>query len=256
MIRLYLMAALAVASAPAQWLKYPTAGIPRNADGTPNLSAPAPKLPDGTPDMRGIWKQPNGVKYTINLAADSKPGDVVMLPSAAKIYQERQENLQKDDPIGHCNLPGVPQVNAVPYPYKILQVPGEITILYEAVRTFREIFTDGRAFPVDPNPAWLGYSVGHFEGDSLVVETRGQNDKSWLDSGGHPHTEQLRVTERWRRLDFGHITLQTTIDDPGAYAKPWTVTYPLTFVPDTELLEYVCTENNKDVDHLVGKTSK
>jgi hypothetical protein len=255
-LRIYLIVTLAAVSAPAQWLKYPTAGIPRNIDGKPNLTAPAPKLPDGTPDLRGIWKQPNGVKYTINLASDSKPGDVVMLPSAAKIYQERQDNLQKDDPIGHCNLPGVPQVNAVPYPYKILQVPGEITILYEAVRTFREIFTDGRAFPEDPNPAWLGYSVGHFEGDTFVVETRGQNDKSWLDSGGHPHTEQLRVTERWRRLDFGHITLQTTIDDPGAYAKPWTVIYPLSFVPDTELLEYVCTENNKDVDHLVGRTSK
>jgi hypothetical protein len=240
-------------SLPAQWVKYPTAGIPRKADGTPNLSAPAPKLPDGTPDLRGIWRQPNGVKYTMNLAADLKPEDVPLLPWAAKVYKERQDTLQKDDPVGHCNLPGVPQVNAVPYPYKILQMPGEITILYEAVRTFREIFTDGRPFPDDPNPAWLGYSVGHWDGDTLVVETRGQNDKTWLDSGGHPHTEQLRVTERFRRLDFGHMTLQTTIDDPGAYSKPWTVSYGLVLVPDTELLEYVCTENNKDVYHLVGK---
>jgi hypothetical protein len=251
-MKLFVAILLAV-TASAQWIKYPTKGIPRNPDGTPNLTAPAPKMPDGTPDLRGIWKQPNGVKYTINLGADLKPDEVPMLPWAAKVYKERQDNKQVDDPVGHCNLPGVPQVEAVPYPYKILQLPGEITILYEAVRTFREIFTDGRAFPEDPNPAWLGYSVGHWDGDTLVVETRGQNDKSWLDSGGHPHTEMLKVTERFHRVDFGHMSLQITIDDPGAYSKPWTVTYPITLVPDTELLEYVCTENNQDVKHLVGK---
>jgi hypothetical protein len=155
--------------------------------------------------------------------------------------------------VGHCQLPGVPQVNAVPYPYKILQNGTEMTILYEAIRTFREIFIDGRKLPEDMQPSWLGYSVGHWEGDTLVIETAGQNDKSWIDSGGHPHTEQLRVTEKWHRRNFGTIDLETTINDPGAYSKPWTVTYTLTLMPDTELLEYVCNENNKDVEHLVGK---
>jgi hypothetical protein len=237
----------------AQWLKYPTAGIPRNPDGSPNLNAPAPKTGDGKPDLSGIWRQPNGVKYTINLAADTKPEDVPMLPWAATEYKRRQDTLSKDDPVGHCNLPGVPQVNAVPYPYKILQSSTEITILYEAIRTFREIFIDGRKFPEDMQPAWLGYSIGHWDGDTLVVETAGQNDKTWLDTGGHPHTEQLRVTERFHRRNFGTIDLETTIDDPGAYSKPWTVKYELRYMPDTELLEYLCTENNKDVEHLVGK---
>jgi len=181
------------------------------------------------------------------------PEDVPMLPWTATEYKRRQDTLSKDDPVGHCNLPGVPQVNAVPYPYKILQSPTQITILYEAIRTFREIFIDGRKFPEDMQPAWLGYSIGHWDGDTLVVETAGQNDKSWLDSGGHPHTEQLRVTEKFRRRNFGTIDLETTIDDPGAYSKPWTVKYELRYMPDTELLEYVCTENNKDVEHLVGK---
>ncbi|MEP7353307.1 MAG: hypothetical protein ABI824_08785 [Acidobacteriota bacterium] len=236
----------------AQWLKYPTAGIPRNADGTPNLSAPAPKTADGKPDFAGLWRQANGVKYTVNLAADLKDG-APLLPAAATEYKRRQDTLSKDDPVGHCNLPGVPQVNAVPYPYKILQNAGQVTILYEAVRTFREIFIDGRPFPPSMNPSWIGYSVGHWDGDVLVVETRGQNDLSWIDSGGHPHTEQLVVTERFHRINLGTIELETTIDDPGAYSKPWTVRYNLTLMPDTELIEYVCTENNKDVEHLVGK---
>ena len=170
----------------AQWLNHPTAGIPRNTDGTPNLNAPAPKTVDGKPDLSGIWRQPNGVKYTINLAADLKPEDVPLLPWAATEYKRRQDTLSKDDPVGHCNLPGVPQVNVVPYPYKILQSPTQITFLYEAIRGFREIFTDGRKLPADMQPTWLGYSIGHWDGDTLVVETAGQNDKSWIDSGGIP----------------------------------------------------------------------
>ncbi len=248
-----LIAMAIVLPASGQWLNYRTANIPRNVDGSPNLAAPAPKTADGKPDLSGLWRQPNGVKYTVNLAADMKPEDVPLLPWAATEYKRRQDTLSKDDPVGHCNLPGVPQVNAVPYPYKILQSPAQITILYEAIRTFREIFTDGRKFPQDMQPAWLGYSIGHWDGDTLIVETAGQNDKSWLDSGGHPHSEQLRVTEKFHRRNFGTIDLETTIDDPGAYSKSWTVNYELRLMPDTELLEYVCTENNKDVEHLVGK---
>ncbi|MBZ5578776.1 MAG: hypothetical protein LAP40_19620 [Acidobacteriia bacterium] len=237
----------------AQWLKIPSPGIPRTADGKPNLTAPAPRGQDGKPDLSGIWQQPNGVKYTVNLAADLKPGDVPMQPWAAEVYKHRQDTLSKEDPVGTCHLPGVPQMNAVPYPYKILQYRGEITILYEAFATFRQIFTDGRALPDDPNPTWMGYSVGKWDGDTLVVQSAGFNDQTWLDTGGHPHTEALRVTERFHRRDFGHIDLKTTIDDPKAYTRPWTVTYELRLMPDTELLEYLCTENNRDTQHLVGK---
>ncbi len=252
-LRTILIAALLASPLPAQWLKAPTAGIPRTADGKPNLTAPTPRTADGKPDLTGLWSQPNGVKYTINLAADLKPGEVSMTPWAAKLYEERQGNLSKDDPVGYCQLPGVPEVNAVPYPYKIFQLPGEIVFLYEAIRNFREIFTDGRPVPPDPNPTWMGYSVGHWDGDTLVVETSGFNDKTWIDTGGHPHSDALHVTERFTRRDFGHITLQTTITDPKAYTKPWTASYEVRLMPDTELLEYLCTENNKDLQHLVGK---
>jgi hypothetical protein len=245
--------AFTCASADAQWFAIPTAGIPRTADGKPNLSAPAPRMADGKPDLTGIWRQPDGVKYTDNIDADLKPGEVLLQPWAAAVYKQRRDTLSKDNPVGHCELPGVPQMDAVPYPYKILQYPGLVVILYEAFATFRQIFTDGRALPKDPNPTWMGYSVGHWEGDTLVVDSEGFNDKTWIDTGGHPHTEALHVTERFHRADFGHIDLQITINDPKTYTKPWTVSYPIRLFPDTELLEYVCTENNKDLEHLVGK---
>ena len=237
----------------AQWVNLRTPGMPRTPDGKPNLTAPAPRGADGKPSLDGIWQQPNGVKYTVNIAADLKPEDVPMQPWAAAIYKHRQDTLSKEDPVGYCHLPGVPQMNAVPYPYKIMTYPGEIAILYEAFATFRQIFTDGRKIPDDPNPTWMGYSVGHWDGDTLVVETAGFNDKTWIDTGGHPHTDALRVTERFHRRDYGHIDLQTTIDDPKAYTRPWTVNYELRLMPDTELLEYLCTENNRDTQHLVGK---
>lgn len=251
----FLFAGMLLACAPvyAQWLNYPSKGIPRTAEGKPDLNAPASRAADGKPDLSGIWRQPNGVKYTINLAADLKPGDVSFQPWAAELYSKRQSTLSKDDPVGYCKLPGVPQMTAVPYPYKILQMPGEVVILFEAFATFRQIFTDGRSLPVDPNPSWMGYSVGKWDGDTLVVETAGFNDNTWIDTGGHPHSEELHVTERYRRRDFGHIDLQITINDPKAYTKPWTVSYPLALMPDTELLEYVCNENNKDIQHLVGQ---
>lgn len=244
---------MTVAPASGQWLNYPSAGVPRTADGKVNLSAPTPRMPDGKPDLSGIWQQPNGVKYTVNLAVDLKPGEVAMTPSAAAIYKQRQDTLSKDDPVGHCNFAGVPQMNAVPYPYKIIQKPDMVVILYEALATFRQIFTDGRALPKDPNPTWLGYSTGRWDGDTLVVETAGFNDRSWLDSGGHPHSDQLHTIEYFHRRDLGHIDFRVTIDDPKAYTKPWTASYEIRLVPDTELMEYVCAENNKDLEHLVGK---
>jgi hypothetical protein len=252
-LSLAIAALVFITTTSAQWINLPTPGIPRTADGKADLNAPAPRQPDGKPDLSGIWRQPDGVKYTINLAADLKPDQVPYRPQTEAVYKHNQETLSKDDPVGHCMLAGVPQMNAVPYPYKILNAPGMVVILYEALRTYRQIFLDGRPLPKDANPQWMGYSTGHWDGDTLVVESGGFNDKSWLDSGGRPHSDALHVTERFHRRDFGHIELQTTIDDPKAYTKPWTVSYELRLMPDTDLLEYVCEENNKDVEHLVGK---
>ena len=245
------MTVLLAAAAPAQWLDYPMPGIPRTPDGKPNLSAPAPKTADGRPILTGLWKPVGG--YIANIAKDLKPGEVPFQPWAEALFKQRQETQSKDDPTGWCVPGGVPRSDLVGYPFKILEAPGMVLVLYEAVHSFRQIFTDGRALPKDPNPIWMGYSVGRWDGDTLVVESSGFNDRGWLDNGGHPNTEALRVTERFRRRDFGTAEIRITIDDPKAYTKPWSMTLPLAFVPDSELLEYVCTENNKDVQHLVGK---
>jgi hypothetical protein len=245
------MAAMIVTSIPAfaQWLKLSTPGIPRTADGKPNLTALAPKLPDGKPDLSGIWN-PNP-KYLLNLAADLKPEDVLMQPWAEKIFTERKAGLHaKEEPDANCLPQGVPKLDAAPVPWKIIQLPGEVVVLYEAFTQYRQIFLDGRPLPTDPNPNWLGYSVGHYDGDTLVVETSGFNGKAWLDQAGHPATEALHVTERYRRKDFGHLQIQITIDDPKAYNKPWTVIEDPTLMVDTELLEFICNENERDVKHI------
>jgi len=146
----------------------------------------------------------------------------------------------------------MPKLNVLPYPYKIVQLPNEIIMMFEGFTTFRQIFLDGREFPKDPNPSWYGYSVGHWEGDTLVVETRGVNASTWLDNAGRPHSDAMVLFERFRRPDFGHFENTVTIDDPKAYTKPWTVVERAQYLADAELLEYVCTENNKDYEHLVG----
>jgi len=242
---------LTCASLSAQWLKYPTAGIPRTPDGKPDLTAPAPKTADGKPDISGLW-QPGG-GYIEDLARDLKQGEVPFQPWAQALYQHRRDTLSKEDPTGWCVPGGVPRSDAVPYPFKILPSGNLMIILYEAVHSYRQIFMDGRALPKDPNPNWLGYSVGRYENGALVVESAGFVENSWLDNDGHPGTELLHVTERFLRKDFGHMDVQVTIDDPKAYTKPWTATIPLRLLPDTDLLEYICTENNKDLQHLVGK---
>jgi hypothetical protein len=235
----------------AQWLEYPTPGVPRLPGGKPNLTAPAPKTADGKPDLSGIWTTKVG--YTGNIAKDLKPGELSFTPWASELYKHRQETLSKDDPQGACVLSGVPREHVVPYPFKILNTSGMIVILYEALHSYRQIFMDGRKLPKDPNPTWMGYSVGHWDGDTLVVESSGFVDNNWLDNGGHPGTEAMKLTERFRRRDYGHIDLQFTIEDPKAYTKPWTVSLEFTATPDTELIEYVCDENEKDLKHLVGK---
>jgi hypothetical protein len=246
-------AVMMLAAAPsAQWINYPTPGIPRTPDGKPNLTATAPKLADGKPDLSGLWLT-QGI-YIGNIAKDLKADEVPFQPWAAELYKHRLETQGKDDPTGRCVVGGVPRSTAVPYPFKIQHTTsGIVVILYEAVHSYRQIFTDGRPLPKDPNPQWFGYSVGHWDGDTFVVESAGFNDNVWLDNSGHPAGENLRVTERFRRKDFGHMSVEVLIDDPKTYTKPWTVTLPLIFQPDMEIIEYMCTENEKDYDRLVGK---
>jgi hypothetical protein len=239
---------LCASPAMGQWLDQPTPGIPRTADGKPNLTAPAPMTPDGKPDLSGIWKR-KADRYYNNVAADLKPGDV--LPWADALYQQRRGDFGKNSMEVRC-LPLGPAATTTPFAdFKILQMPTLVAILLDDL-TFRQVHMDGRQLPKDPNPSWMGYSVGQWEGDTLVVESTGFTDRSWLDYDGHPHTEALRVVERFRRRDFGHLSLEVTFEDPGAYARPWTVAVPLDLVPDTEILEAVCRENEKDFSRMSG----
>ena len=228
-----------------QWLKYKTPGIPRTADGKPDLSAPVPKISDGKPDLSGLWQGQAG-SYALDIASDLKPNEVQ--PWAQALFEQRSDNLSVDHPSIRC-LPDIGPFSGFGM-YKIVQTPGLILFLSED-GYFRQILTDGRPLPEDPNPTWQGYSVGHWDGDTLVIESAGFNDKTWLDFNGHPHSEQLRVIERYHRKDFGHMDVSLTFNDPKAYARPWTVSINVNYMPDTELLEYVCNENERDVRHFV-----
>jgi hypothetical protein len=234
---------------PAQWLKIKTPGIPRKADGKPDLEAPAPRMPDGKPDLSGLWGTEDNT-YVLNVTSDLKPAEI--LSWAQETYKKRLDALDRDTPATHC-LPGGP-TEILGSEYRIIQNTNVMGVLY-ASGAYRQIFLDGRELPQDPNPTWWGYSVGHWEGDTLVVKSAGFNDRSWLDYAGHPHTEALRVTERFHRRDFGHMQLDVTLEDPKTFRKPITIALGVNFVPDTEMLEYVCNENEKDSTHLVGKAS-
>jgi hypothetical protein len=236
------IAALAAASASAQWLNHPTAGIPRTPDGKADLSAPTPRRADGKPVLAGLWRPQPGLVGDI---ARNLKTPVPFQPWAEELYKRRRASNSRDDPTANCVVGGVPRSDLVGYPFKVLEVPGMMVILYEAVHSYRQIFTDGRDLPKDMNPGWFGYSIGRWDGDALVVTTAGFNDRGWLDNAGKPATDALRVTERFVRKDFGHMDIEITIEDPKAYTRPWTVTQPLVFQPDTELLEYICNENNK-----------
>ena len=239
---------LGVGSADAQWLNHPWPGIPRTADGRANLSAPAPRAANGKPDFSGVWGLDAGPSL-FYIAGELKPGDAK--PTVGPIMEKRNENLQFDDPIVHC-LPEGPRFNHfVAFPKKIVQTPNLIIVLAEDM-SYRQIFLDGRPLPKDPNPAFMGYSVGRWEGDTLVVETIGFKERTWLDWAGHPHGEKLRLTERWRRLDFGRLEIQETFTDPDYYNRPINVKVTGTLVPDTDLLEYVCAENERDRPKLIG----
>jgi hypothetical protein len=232
----------------AQWLNYPTPHLPRTPDGKPDLSGPVPRTSDGTPDLSGVWEHMNSrttAYYLDNI-------EIPWQPWARELFRQRTDDNQKDNPESRCLPRGIPKADAFDL-HKIVQVPGLIVILYEYQTTFRQIFTDGRALPKDPNPTWMGYSAGHWEGDTLVVESSGFNGKAWLSGRGNPTTDALRLTERIHRRDFGHMDVQLTIDDPKAYTKPWKTELHPELVPDTDLLEFVCNENEKDVPHLVGQ---
>jgi hypothetical protein len=246
------VATLFSACAFAQWTGLKTAGIPRIADGNPNLSAPAPRTADGKPDLTGIWQAgmagaAGQYGYDYNVAQDL-PSDV-LTPRAQSIRRERVQNFRKDSPLAHCLPVSVPFLNFRGLS-RIVQTPGMIVILYEQPNSpHRSIFLDGRVLPKDPNPTWLGYSVGRWEGDTLVVESVGFNDKGWLDVGGNPQTESLRLTERFHRPDFGHLQLDVTFDDPQTFTKPFTLHMTKTYAADTEIFEDVC-ENERDSSHL------
>ncbi len=237
----------------AQWLNYRTPGVPRTADGKVDLAAPAPKAPDGRPDLSGVWE--SGLQYFNDLGKDLKPGELAMLPWAKNLQAEREARDHRDDPLNHCMPPGVPRINMTtgnsPHPLKIVQTPALVVLLYEtsANSTFRQVFLDGRPWPKDAQPTWLGYSVGSWDGGTLVVETTGFNGRAWVDTAkGHPQTEHAHVTERFTRRDFGHLDINITIDDPGAYEKPWRASVPFHLLADTELIETYC-ENERDEVH-------
>jgi hypothetical protein len=238
----------------AQWVKVPAAKTPVGADGKPNLTAPAPRLPDGKVDLSGIW-EPISPKYLRDLAADLKPGEVPYQPWAKALVDSRADGSHaREESDANCLPQGIPKIAAAPAPWKIIQSPGSIVILHEAFNLWRQVFLDGRQFAEDLNPSWLGYSIGKWDGDTLVVDSKGFNGKTWLDQAGKPTTEALHVTERYRRKNFGTLEIQITIDDPKAYTKPWSVTEEVRLVLNTDLLEFICNENNRDLVHLPGSS--
>jgi len=228
-----------------QWLTEKTPGVPRTPDGKPNLSAPAPRGADGKPDLSGLWHL--GTKYD----SDFKSADAQAW--AQSQARQREANPASDSWATLCLPPG-PMITFTG-PLKIVQTPRLVTVLYEVPNNFRQIFLDGRALPKDPNPTWQGYSVARWDGDTLVVDTIGFNDKSTIGRPAHPHSEALHITERYRRRDFGHLDLHMTVDDPKTFTRPWTIDTELLFDADTELLEFVCNENEKDRQHFVQPQS-
>jgi hypothetical protein len=220
---------------------------PGRGDGAP--TGPAPKNVDGKPDISGAWA-PNAIRQNVDLVATG-----IHPPFQAwaeKAYNEHKANISKDDPEARCLPPGVPRMSTTPYPFRIMQTPGLTLIVYEGgAHIWRQIFTDGRPHDKDPNPSWLGDSIGRWDGDTFVIDTIGFNGKSWIDESGLPTTEKLHVIERIRRVDAGHLEIEHTVDDPGAYTTPWKFTTHPTLLKG-ELMEYICQENNRDLEHLVG----
>jgi hypothetical protein len=226
----------------AQWIKVPKV--------TTDLSAPAPQRSDGKPDLSGTWSSDDN-RYGRDFATDMKPEDVPYQPWAKQIFEPRKNGSHSaEDPDARCLSQGVPKIESISYPRKLIYTSNSIAIIYETFTNWRQIFTDGREVSPDANPSWLGYSTGKWEGDTLVVDTRGFNGKIWLDQLGRPTTEKLDVTERFRRPDYGHLMIDVTIDDPGAYTKPWGNRQEMHLRAGWEPMEFICGENNVDLPHL------
>jgi len=217
----------------------------------PSVSGPTPRTADGKPDLSGLWGPDRNFIYDISSAL--KPGETLPIqPWAAKLAQER---VSKDDPEANCLPAGVPRM--APYPWKIVQTPSLIVFLYEGnIHTYRQVFMDGRVHPQDADPTWYGHSTGKWEGNTLVVDTVGFNDKFWFDFAAHPHTEKLHITERYRRPDLGRLDFDVTIDDPGTFTRPFTLYGHSPLLTNTEIIEYICNENNQDVSHITGKDTR
>jgi hypothetical protein len=258
----------------AQWPSWPAAGTPRTANGKVDFSAPAPKAADGHPDLSGVWDRgiapgtptspptpppggfgatpPPGPRPFQNLPS-LLPDGLPFQPWALELRKQRLAENSKDHPDAHC-LPLHPvQLHSHPQPRKIIQTPGMVLIIYEANDGLRQIFTDGRPLPADAEPWWFGYSSGKWDGDTLVVETTGFRDMGWLDEEGTVITSSGKIRERFRRVNYGTLEIEITVDDPKAFTKPWTVKLNQRLMPDTELIEFVCQENNRSLPHLVGK---
>lgn len=272
-LRLGIALAGAILSANAQWLNYPEPGTPLTPDGKPNLLAKAPRASNGNPDLSGVWQiepPPAGEierlygdlgssvvagddprtfsRYFRNLLIDFKPGEEPIRPEAAALTLAHQKTM--DTPPSHCLPLPVPGIDLIGFPFKIFQTPEALAIFYEANGVFRQIHTDGRKLPVNPFPSWMGYSTGKWEGDTLVVDTAGFNDKGWLDAAGHPRSEGLRVQERFHRRDFGYMEMQATIEDPGVLTKPVTIKFTELLIPNSDVLENFCAEGERDRAHM------
>ena len=242
--------ALASVSVGAQWRNISKEGIPLGPDGKPNMSAPAPKTSSGRPDLSGIYQ--SSYRYFSNLAADLGLDKVPMTDEAKKIHAARVTGLLGyEEPDAHCLPQGVPKINNAPVPFRIVQTDKLVVIVYEAFNLWRQIHLDGRDWAADLNPSWMGFSKGHWDGDALVVETRGLNGKQWLDHGGLPASDKLTVIERFRRPTFGSLEIDVTINDSTYYTKPWTANTKLRLMPDTELFEFICNENERSTKHMI-----
>ena len=258
-----------VAPAYAQWL-HPDPRTPRTPDGKPILTAPAPRL-NGKPDLSGVWQ---ATRPTLSAArsftggAGPDPGMQIDQLDVADIHRnvffgmKREEEPLKPEAIAvlskrqkeqppqvRCLPQGVPGVMMV-YAFKMVQTPSELIVIGESQEPPRQIYLDGRGLPKDPDPSWMGYSVGKWENDTLVVQTTGFNEEGWLDNVGHPRGQSMLITERFRRRDFGHIDLEIRYEDSKYYTRPFTNKTTLNLIPDSDVIEFVCTENEKDVEHL------
>ena len=259
----------------AQWRAYPDRDLPRKADGSVNLDAPTPRTPDGKPDFSGIWLNAwfhAGRVQPLPVSPPGEPpaatfadvfanvkGELPLQPWAAQLKAARREQNSKENPDAHCLPMGLMQFHMHPQPRKVLQTRDVIAMLYEGNSGVRQIFIDGRPLPdADAQPWWYGYSTGRWDGDTLVVETTRFRDGGWLDIYGSPLTDQATMIERWRRPNFGTIQIDVTIDDRKAYTKPFSVRVHHRLAVDgskldAELIEFICNENNKAPQLMVGK---